>query len=386
MATTQLFEPLQVGSITLQHRVVMAPLTRYRAHALEDGVENVPSAIMATYYGQRASKGGLIISEASPICPEGRPNIRAPSIYDPLHVAKWRAVTDAVHAKEGFIFMQLWHVGGSSHSLFDPQGRAPPSSASFQMEGNPVNTPEGPKPRQVTRMLSTAEVHDLIAQYVRASKLAIEAGFDGVEIHGANGYILDQFINDQINTQRTDQYGGSLENRVRLPVEVAAAVAAAIGADKTAIRFSPFGSFQGMSDSDPVKTWSTLLKLLSPLRLAYVHLVEPRIAGGWDAGDAPDPTVINLTPFRAAYDGVLIVAGGHSAESGADVVASGGGDAVAYGRYFISNPDLPSRIKHGHPFTPYVRELFYTEGEVGYTDYKTWDEQLAGQVNPSVAS
>ncbi|KAF0691981.1 Aste57867_16887 [Aphanomyces stellatus] len=370
-----LFEPLRVGAFALKHRVVMAPLTRYRAAAHEAGDESVPTAIMATYYGQRASSGGLIVSEASPICPEGRPNIAAPAIYTRLHVERWRAVTDAVHAKGGFIVQQLWHVGGSSHSLFDPKGRAPPSSASFQMEGNPVNTPEGPKPRQVTRMLSTDEVQELIQQYVDAAKRAIEAGFDGVEIHGANGYILDQFINDQINNQRTDQYGGSLENRIRLPVEVAAAVAAAIGADRTGIRFSPYGSFQGMKDSNPVATWSALLEKLNPLELAYVHLVEPRIAGGWDATVAPDADVINLKPFREVYRGVLIVAGGHTAESGAAAVGNGQADAVAYGRYFISNPDLPARIQHGHAFTPYNRATFYTPDGVGYTDYKTWNEE-----------
>ncbi|CAK4078841.1 unnamed protein product [Aphanomyces euteiches] len=372
---TTLFEPLQVGAITLRHRVVMAPLTRTRAVANENGVESVPTPIMAMYYGQRASEGGLIVSEATPVCPEGRPSAHVPCIYDPLHVERWRAVTDAVHAKDGFIFMQLWHVGASSHSLFDPKRRPPPSSASYKLDAPEINTPEGPKPREVTRMLTTEEIPELIQQFVDGAKRAIEAGFDGVEIHGANGYILDQFINDNINNQRTDQYGGSVENRVRLPVEVATAVAAAIGADRTGIRFSPFGSFQGMKDSDPVNTWSTLLKQLNPLKLAYVHLVEPRIAGGWDSSNAPDPEQINLKPFRDAYDGVLIVAGGHTAESAAAVVKEGRGDAVAFGRYFISNPDLPARVKHGHPFTPYNRSTFYTATEVGYTDYKSWEEQ-----------
>ncbi|CAK4091687.1 unnamed protein product [Aphanomyces euteiches] len=338
-----LFDPLTVGSLSLSHRVVLAPLTRYRASAVENGVESVPTDIMVKYYGQRASPGGLLISEASPICPEGRPNILAPAIFDPLHVERWRPVTEAVHAKGGYIFLQMWHS-----TLKD---------------------------RETSRMLTTEEIPGVIQQYVDAAKRAIEAGFDGVEIHGANSYLLDQFINDQINIQRTDQYGGSLENRLRLPVEVATAVAAAIGPERTGIRFSPFGSIGGKRDSDPVTTWSTLLRKLNPLKLAFVHLVEPRIMGDYDGQNAPDPAVVNLKPFREAYDGVLIAAGGHTPETARASVASGETDAIAFGRHFISNPDLPSRIQHDRPLTPYIRETFYTPGEVGYTDYKTWDEQ-----------
>ncbi|CAK4732834.1 unnamed protein product [Aphanomyces euteiches] len=370
-----LFDPLTVGSLSLSHRVVLAPLTRYRASAVENGVESVPTDIMVKYYGQRASPGGLLISEASPICPEGRPNILAPAIFDPLHVERWRPVTEAVHAKGGYIFLQMWHVGAWSHSAFDSQGRPPPSSAEFKIKTTQVNTRDGLKDRETSRMLTTEEIPGVIQQYVDAAKRAIEAGFDGVEIHGANSYLLDQFINDQINIQRTDQYGGSLENRLRLPVEVATAVAAAIGPERTGIRFSPFGSIGGKRDSDPVTTWSTLLRKLNPLKLAFVHLVEPRIMGDYDGQNAPDPAVVNLKPFREAYDGVLIAAGGHTPETARASVASGETDAIAFGRHFISNPDLPSRIQHDRPLTPYIRETFYTPGEVGYTDYKTWDEQ-----------
>ncbi|KAF0747642.1 hypothetical protein AaE_007647 [Aphanomyces astaci] len=384
-AAPALFEPLQVGAVTLRHRVVLAPLTRYRASAVEGDDESIATDIMATYYGQRASPGGLLISEASPISPEGRPNILAPSIYTPLHAARWKPVTDAVHAKGGFIFLQMWHVGAWSHSGFDVKGRPPASSAEFDMEPGTgrFNTRDGLKPRDPkTRMLSTDEIAELIQQYVRAALLSIEAGFDGVEIHGANSYLLDQFISDHINTQRTDQYGGSLENRLRLPVEIATAVAAAIGADRTGIRFSPYVSIQGKQDSDPINTWTTLLKKLNPLNLAYVHLVEPRIPGSWDR--VPNPEELNLRPFREAYDGVLIVAGGHSAATAEAAVKRGDADLVAFGRDFISNPDLPSRIKHGHPFTPYDRTTFYTPGEVGYTDYKTW-EQLQSDKHDTAA-
>ncbi|ETV99766.1 hypothetical protein H310_07818 [Aphanomyces invadans] len=386
MAAPSLFEPLQVGDYTLSHRVVLAPLTRYRASALEGDEESVPTDIMAKYYGQRASHGGLLISEASPIAPEGRPSILAPSIYTSLHAARWKPVTDAVHAKGGFIFLQLWHVGAWSHSGLDTKGRPPASSAVFNMEPGTslFNTRDGLKPRDPqTRILTTDEIPELIQQYVRAAKLAIEAGFDGVEIHGANSYLLDQFISDHINSQRTDQYGGSLENRLRLPVEIATAVADAIGAGRTGIRFSPFVSIQGKQDSNPILTWTTLLKMLNPLHLAYVHLVEPRLPGSWDR--VPNPEELNLKPFREAYDGVLIVAGGHSADTADAAVKNGDADLVAFGRSFISNPDLPSRIQHGHPFSPYDRSTFYTPGEVGYTDYKTWEE-LDGEKHSAAAT
>ncbi|OQR82351.1 N-ethylmaleimide reductase [Achlya hypogyna] len=370
-----LFTPLTVGRLTLQHRVVLAPLTRYRAAAHVGEDEGLPTPIMATYYAQRASAGALLISEASPICPEGRPNIAAPAIYSAAHVAGWRPITDAVHAKGAYIFLQMWHVGGSSHSDFDKLGRAPVSSVARQFQGPPVNTPSGPQPRQVSRMLSTDEVQDLISYYVRAAKLSIEAGFDGVEIHGANGYVLEQFLNDTLNNERTDQYGGSLENRIRLVVEVVAAVVAAIGADRVGLRLSPFSAINGAYNSDPIGTYSALLEKLNDFQLAYVHLVEPRIAGGWDAEVAPDPNVVNLKPFRAVYTGVLIVAGGYLGDTAEAVIKSGQADAVAFGRYFISNPDLPYRLQHNKPLTPYNRATFYTKDEVGYTDYKTWLEE-----------
>ncbi|OQS05741.1 NADH-dependent flavin oxidoreductase [Thraustotheca clavata] len=369
-----LFKPLTVGRFHLKHRVVLAPLTRYRAEAL-DGVESVPTDIMATYYGQRASEGGLLISEASPICPEGRPNILSPGIYNETQAEHWKPVTEAVHAKGGYIFLQMWHVGGSSHELIDPKGRPPPSSVARQFVGPPVNTPEGPKPRQVSRMLATEEVKELVQYYVRAAKLSIAAGFDGVEIHGANGYIIEQFINDRLNNERTDEYGGSLENRLRLAIEVTEAVVDAIGADRVGIRLSPFNACNGAVNSDPITTYTTLLEKLNPLHLAYVHLVEPRIAGGWDAEVIPDPDSINLSAFRKAYKGILIIAGSYVGETAEAALQNDQGDAVAFGRYFISNPDLPYRLQHNLPLTPYHRPTFYTKGEVGYTDYKTWLEE-----------
>ncbi|EQC30783.1 hypothetical protein SDRG_11544 [Saprolegnia diclina VS20] len=232
---------------------------------------------MPTYYAQRTSPGGLLISEATPICPESRPNIAAPGIYSARHVAAWRPITDAVHANGGFIFLQMWHVGGSSHPVFDKEGRAPPSSAAVQFLGPPANTPNGPQPRVVSRMLSTDEVQELISFYVRAATLSIEAGFGGVKIHGANGYILEQFLNDTLNSQRNEQYGGSLENRIRLAVEVTKAVVAAFGADCVGIRVRRRLLINGAYNSDPIGTYSALLEQLNPLGLAYAHLVEPRI-------------------------------------------------------------------------------------------------------------
>ncbi|KAJ3326070.1 hypothetical protein HDU76_013032 [Blyttiomyces sp. JEL0837] len=369
--TDALFKSIKVGRYELKHRVVMAPLTRARGLATrEDGEENVPTDIMATYYGQRASEGGLLISEAAPICPEARPGVSIPSIYTDAHVEGWRKVTDAVHAKKGVIFCQLWHVGRNSHSHFDPKGRPPPSSASHPHHlGGNIMTPKGTFPREDSRALTTEEIPELIQQFVDASKRCIEAGFDGVEIHSANGYLLDQFINDNVNVNRTDQYGGSIENRTRLSLEVAKACSEAIGSDRVGIRFSPYGTFGGMGDSTPVQTWSYLIEQLNPLNLAYVHIVEPRIVGGWDSANPVDEK-LTLKPFREVYKGTLIVAGGFKPDTGAAAVESGAGDLVAYGRYFISNPDLPNRIKNGVELTPYNRATFYTPGPEGYTDYE----------------
>ncbi|KAI9339548.1 putative NADH-dependent flavin oxidoreductase [Zopfochytrium polystomum] len=302
-STKGLFQPIQVGRYHLKHRVAMAPLTRIRATVRNDltpAEENVPTALMATYYGQRATKGGLIIAEATVVCPEGRPRTTVPGVYTDAQVEGWRAVTGAVHAKGGVVFLQLWHVGRLSHSSYDPLGRPPPSSSTVRASGKVTTRTQGPIDREVPRMLKSEEIPLLIQQFVRAAERAIEAGFDGVEIHGANGYIVDQFINDSVNCERSDAYGGDAAGRVRLAIQIVAAVAEAIGADRTAIRLSP------------------------PLDIAFVHLVQPRVKG----------EDVSLRPFRQAYTGTLIVADGLTAESAEALVKNGEADLAAFGRYY----------------------------------------------------
>ncbi|KAI8847360.1 NADH:flavin oxidoreductase/NADH oxidase [Chytridium lagenaria] len=366
-----LFEPIKVGRYLLKHRIVLAPLTRAR------GEDNEATDRMVTYYEQRASDGGLLISEGTPISAEARVALSIPSIYKDSHVESWKKVTDAVHKKGGIIFAQLWHVGRSSHSAFNPKGLPPPSSAPVPKTGM-AGTPTGPQPYEVPRAITREEIHEIIQDYVEAGKNSIAAGFDGVEIHSANGYLLDQFINDNINVGRTDEYGGTVENRVRFSFQVAEALAKAIGGGRVGIRLSPWSNFQGMGDSDPITTWSTLLKQLNKLDLAFVHLVEARIDGASDS--AQDTTEKSLKPFREAYKGLMITAGGFLPDSAESVIAKKDADLVAFGRYFISNPDLPYRIQHGIPLTPYDRSTFYTNDETGYTDYPFADVSPAAKV------
>ncbi|KAJ3028954.1 UNVERIFIED_CONTAM: hypothetical protein HDU68_000481 [Siphonaria sp. JEL0065] len=377
-----LFKPLAVGRFQLEHRIVLAPLTRSRGTERDsDGNESLANELMvtyfdcnknqnqlnrkqATYYAQRTTQGGLLISEASPICPEGRFSILTPSLYSSEHIRQWNATTTAVHEKGGFIFAQLWHLGMHSRPHLDPLNRSPAAPSEFNRESD--GTP--------TRALTLQEISDTINLYVQAAKNAIEAGFDGVEIHGANGYLVDQFLNDNIN-KRSDSYGSTtLENKCRFATQVTKAVADAIGADRTGIRLSPWNKFGGMNDSDPIKTWSYLLESLNPLGLAYVHLVEPRVAGAGDSSVEFDAKVVNLSEFRKVWKGVLIVAGGYLPDSAENAVDKGRADLVAFGRYFISNPDLVYRIKEGLPFTKYDRPTFQVGGETGYIDYKTWAE------------
>ncbi|KAJ3219139.1 hypothetical protein HDU67_002472 [Dinochytrium kinnereticum] len=361
MTADALFQPLKLGRYLLKHRIVLAPLTRCR------GDDNEPTDRMVTYYEQRASDGGLLITEGAPITPEARSHFTIPSIYKQSHVEGWKKVTEAVHAKGGFIFMQLWHVGRSSHSAYDPKGRPPASSAPAAKTGMAM-TPSGPQPFEVPRALTREEVKEVVQDYAEAARKAIEAGFDGVEIHSANGYLLDQFINDNINVGRNDEYGGTVENRIRFSYEVAAACAKAIGGDRVGIRLSPWSTFGGMGDSDPITTWTTLLKEINKLDIAYVHLTEARVDGASDkSGEVEE--VKTLKPFREVYNGVFMSAGGFLPDSAEAAVARNDADCVAFGRYFISNPDLPSRIRNGVALTPYDRSTFYTHGVEGYTDY-----------------
>lgn len=361
-----LLSPFKLGSLELPNRIVMAPLTRNRA-----GVGNVPGPLNATYYTQRAS-AGLIITEASQISPQGMGYPSTPGIHSPEQVEGWKLITNAVHEHGGRIFLQLWHVGRISHPSLQPDGQLPVAPSAIAAEGM-ASTYEGEKPFVTPRALETEEIPGIIAQYRKAAENALTAGFDGVEIHGANGYLLDQFLQDGTN-QRTDQYGGSFENRARLLMEVTEAVISVWGADRVGLRLSPAGTFNSMYDSNSEALFSYVVSALNRFGLAYLHLIEPRIPGneaGEDAG-----TDLGVRYFRPIFQGTLITAGGYDLETGNAVLSAGDADLVAYGRLFISNPDLPERFALNAPLNPYDRSTFYGGDVEGYTDYPTL-KQLA---------
>lgn len=330
----------------------------------------------AEYYGQRASPGGLLISEATCICPEGHGYPNSPGIYTKEHIEAWKPIVKAVHDKGGVFFLQLWHVGRASHPDYQPNGAAPVSSTTKPLsEAWEVYTPKGgPFKYTPPRALAKEELPGIVAQYAQAAKNAIEAGFDGVEIHGANGYLIDQFLKDGIN-DRTDEYGGPVENRIKFALEVTQAVVDAVGADRTGIRISPFQTFLDASDSTPYTTHTALVEKLNPFGLAYVHMVEPRVQGNENVEAWHD----SLLPFRTVSKSPFIAAGGHDRESGSEAVRSGQADAVAYGRWFLSTPDMPKRFILNAPLNPYDRNTFYSSGLEGYTDYPTLEELQAKQ-------
>lgn len=357
-----LLSPVQLGRYELPNRIVMAPLTRNRA-----GANLAPTPLNATYYAQRAS-AGLLIAEATQISPQGMGYFNTPGIYSPEQVAGWRLVTDAVHAKGGRIFLQLWHVGRISHPSLQPQGELPVAPSAVIPAGEAL-TNEGAQPFVMPRALELAELPGIVADYRRAAENAIAAGFDGVEIHSANGYLLDQFLQDGTN-QRSDEYGGSIENRARLLMEVAEAVIRVWGSDRVGIRLSPSGTFNDITDSDPKTLFSYVVDALNGFNLAYLHLVEPR------AYEAPK---VDLTThyFRSIYRGTLMAAGGYDRETGNAAIAAGDADLVAYGRLYISNPDLVERFAQDAPLNPYDRSSFYGGSEKGYIDYPSLQLQTA---------
>jgi N-ethylmaleimide reductase len=372
MSHASLFSPLQVGPYRLQHRVVMAPLTRMRA----ERASFAPRDLNAEYYGQRATEGGLIIAEASPVAATGRGNPATPGIYSEHQIAGWRKVVDAVHGKGGFIFLQLWHVGRVSHSSLQPGGVLPvaPSAVPITGEGMLAMTASGrPEPYETPRALETGEIAEVVEAFRTAAQNALAAGFDGVEIHGANGYLLEQFLQSRSNL-RTDRYGGSIENRARLLLEIVDAAIGVCGAERVGVRLSPYGVANGSGERDPMPLYSHVIRALDALGLAFVHFIEPRSSGAGRAEVNHQNVPSAMKLFRPLWRGVLISAGGFDATSAEAAVAAGYADAIAFGRYFISNPDLPARIRHGIPFTPYNRATFYGGGPAGYTDYPFHDE------------
>jgi N-ethylmaleimide reductase len=367
-----LFTPLQLGPMKLKHRVIMAPLTRSRSVQ----PDSVPGLLMREYYEQRASEGGLIISEATNISLASRGWLGAPGLYSDDQVEGWKRIVVAVHDKGGKIFAQLWHTGRSSHTALT--GGATPVSASVDHMywTNPshlVSIPGGWVQPSAHRAVAVNEIPGLVADYRRAAERAMDAGFDGVELHGANGYLIDQFLQDGSN-RRDDQYGGSVQNRVRLLVEVTAALQSVWGPGRFGVRISPYGTWNGMSDGNPRALLSGVATELNKFPLAYLHLIEPRIGGSELVHQDQGP--VASEELRPLFNGRLIAAGGFEPETAETAVAGGIVDAVAFGRHFVSNPDLPHRIREQLPLAVYDRKTFYTFAATGYTDYPAYDAKL----------
>lgn len=350
-----LFSAGQLGSIALSNRIVMAPLTRNRA-----GEGGVPHALNATYYAQRAS-AGLIVTEATPISSMGHGYPALPGIYTDAQIAGWKEVTDAVHAKGGKIVIQLWHVGRISHPSLLPDNALPVAPSAIKPAGQAF-TYAGLQDYVEPRALGADELPAIVQDYVHAAQSAIAAGFDGVEIHAANGYLLDQFLRDGSN-QRTDAYGGSFENRARLLMEVTQAVVGAVGADKTGVRLSPVNPFNDMQDSNPQAMFNYVASALNQFDLAYLHVVEGGIHGGGEA--AP----FDFDAFRPLFKGAYMANLSYDKVRGNAAIASGHADCVAYGVPFIANPDLVARFKADAPLNEADSNTFYGGTEQGYTDY-----------------
>lgn len=355
--TVDLFLPVTTGRLALPNRIVMAPLTRNRAAA-----GGVPQAMNVEYYRQRAS-AGLIISEASPISPEGIGYPGTPCIYSEAQVAGWREVVTAVHAAGGHIFLQLWHVGRISHPSLQPGGQLPVAPSAIRPAGEAV-TYEGMQPFVTPRALAAGELPEIVQHYVRASRYALEAGFDGVEIHAANGYLIDQFLRDGSN-RRTDAYGGSLENRARLLQEITTAVTAAVGADRVGVRLSPENSFNDMHDSDPQQTFNHVAGLLGGFGLAYLHVVEGDMMSG--------ARQVDYGAIRDRFQGMYIANCKYDLERAQQALQSGAADMVSFGALYVANPDLVERFRCGAGLNTPDPDTFYGGDEHGYTDYPFLD-------------
>ncbi|WP_191058291.1 alkene reductase [Geminicoccus harenae] len=375
-----LFHPLTLGALKLKHRVVMAPLTRMRAQL----PGNVPGALNAEYYAQRASEGGLQITEATDINPQAHGYHRVPGIFTAAQIEGWNGVTDAVHAKGGVIVNQIWHVGRVSHSSFQPGHGLPVAPSAIAAPGEHVDAAGNNVLFETPRALSIDEMRAVQADFVQAALNARTAGFDGVEVHGANGYLLDQFLHSGSN-RRADRYGGSMENRARFPLEVVRAVADAIGAERVGVRLSPWSNILGMFDDDGIRLWTYLISELGKLDLAYLHLIEPRADFTDDEKplnmDAPDVAAL----FKDWFGGHVLSAGGFTPRSAREALRSGKADAIAFGRSFIANPDLPERLRRNAPLNQHVRATFYGGERQGYTDYPFLQDAVVQSLQTSFA-
>jgi N-ethylmaleimide reductase len=362
---TKLFEPFKLGPTTLPNRLVMAPLTRNRAVA---GM--VPSPLAIEYYGQRAS-AGLLITEASQVSQQGQGYQDTPGIYSKEQVAGWRKVTNRVHERGGRIFIQIWHVGRISHTSLQPGNGAPVAPSAIRTKGK---TFVGGTFTDISepRALTLEEIPGIIETFKRGTANALEAGFDGVEIHGANGYLLDQFAKDGTN-KRTDVHGGSIENRARLMLEVAKVVAAEAGSERTGIRISPVTPANDVSDSNPQPLFDHIVDHLNALKLVYIHVIEGATGGPRD--NAP----FDYGSLRRRFKGAYMANNGYDFELATTVLAAGAADLIAFGKPFISNPDLVERLRRGAPLNAPDKATFYGGGAKGYTDYPVLGEALAAQ-------
>ncbi|KAI8142841.1 hypothetical protein BJV82DRAFT_614496 [Fennellomyces sp. T-0311] len=367
-AKSALFQPIKIGNTQLDHRVVLAPLTRFRSDE-----HHIPTALQEEYYTQRATKGGLLITEATFISPTAGAYPGAPGIYNNAQIEAWKKITDAVHAKGGIIYLQLWHVGRATASVILPNNVLPVSASPIAMSGR---NNYSRKPYEVPHPLTVDEIASIVQDYAQAAKNAIAAGFDGVEIHAANGYLIDQFTNTNSNA-RTDQYGGSIENRTRFALEVVDAVTKSIAAERVGIRLSPWSEANGVLDATPYDTWGYLVGQLQERhsKMAYIHMIEPR--DDFSRRTRND-TVNSLDPFRSIWKGTFLSAGGYTTNPtlAADI-ADRTGNLIVFGRAFIANPDIVERLRNGWPLTPYNRKTFYSRGAVGYTDYPFYDPASA---------
>ena len=357
-----LFTPLSIGPYELRNRIVMAPLTRNRA-----GAGDAPTAMNAAYYRQRAS-AGMIITEGSQISPRGKGYPGTPGIHSADQIAGWRKVTDAVHEEGGRIFLQLWHVGRISHPSLQPGGARPVGPSALRPAGETF-TEQGLQPFVTPRALETGEIPAIIGEFKTAAQNALAAGFDGVEVHAANGYLLDQFLRDGTN-QRTDRYGGSLENRARLLLEVTEAVIDVWGADRVGVRISPINTFNDIADSDPDATFGYAARELGKLGIAFLHVVEGDFAG------STATQVFDKAKLRAAFEGLYLANGGYEKDRATQTLADGDADFVSFGAPYVANPDLVARLARNAPLNVPDSETFYGGDERGYTDYPTLEETV----------
>lgn len=364
VANSDLFQSFQLGPLQLRNRIVMAPLTRSRA-----GKGDVPGAMNAQYYAQR-STAGLIISEATQISQQGKGYAFTPGIYSDAQVEGWKLVTAAVHEKGGLIFAQLWHVGRISHPDLQENGQLPVAPSAIKPDGKAF-TESGFKDHVTPRALETSEIQGVVAQYVHAAQCARKAGFDGVEIHGANGYLLDQFLRDSTN-KRTDEYGGSVENRARLMLEVVEAVTGVWSSDRVGIRLSPTSHASDLSDSHPMQTFSYVVEQLNRFHLAYIHCVEGETAGPRDI-----PADFSFPELRKLFNGKYIANNGYDIELALKARANNTADLICFGRAYIGNPDLVERLRTSARLEDTPKETWYGGDAHGYTDYATLEQQEA---------